>query len=315
MINKFYFVLLFFSFLSYSQIKGSKVIYLDSDERETSRGKHDYYFIIEAHSEKNNLFLGKTYYKSGKIKDSGTYLDSIGITKTGDFITYFENGNKAEEKIFSTNKLIGAYKSWYENGNPKLVGEYIYLDTIDKKDIKFKINQFWNENNIQTVTNGKGEYSETEYNGAVFHGKLNEGVRDGEWNGKDWDKNISYVEQYKNGQFIYGMSIDKKGRSKQYYQLFSPPYPKNGIEHFYQFVSENFIVPKSADNITGRMFFSFLVDEDGNVTKVKVIKSLGFGLDEEGKRVIRRYPDWVPGLIRGLPAKAMFSIPITIQAQ
>jgi protein TonB len=62
--------------------------------------------------------------------------------------------------------------------------------------------------------------------------------------------------------------------------------------------------------IQGRVFVTFVVEKDGRVTDVKVLRGIGGGCDEEAVRVIKNMPKWVPGKQRGKSVRVQFNMPI-----
>jgi protein TonB len=62
--------------------------------------------------------------------------------------------------------------------------------------------------------------------------------------------------------------------------------------------------------IEGKVFVEFIVDKDGKLTNIKVVRGIGGGCDEEAIRVISRMPNWKPGKQRGMPVKVRMIIPI-----
>ena len=90
------------------------------------------------------------------------------------------------------------------------------------------------------------------------------------------------------------------------------PEPVGGFEAFYAFVGEKTQYPKAAqiNNIEGRVFVQFIVDKDGSLTDLIVVKGVGFGLDEEALRVLSMAPKWTPGKQRGRPVKVKMTMPL-----
>jgi protein TonB len=62
--------------------------------------------------------------------------------------------------------------------------------------------------------------------------------------------------------------------------------------------------------IQGTVYVTFVVERNGNVTDVKVLRGIGGGCDEEAIRVIQAMPPWVPGKQRGKPVRVQFNMPI-----
>jgi len=70
-------------------------------------------------------------------------------------------------------------------------------------------------------------------------------------------------------------------------------------------------------NITGTVFITFVVEKDGSVSGVKVLRGVpgGPGLDAEAVRVITATPKWKPGQQNGQPVRVQYSIPIRFKLQ
>lgn len=93
-----------------------------------------------------------------------------------------------------------------------------------------------------------------------------------------------------------------------------PEYP-GGNEAMYKFIGRNLKYPKKArkEGIEGKVFIRFVVDKEGNVTKAKVIRGIGFGCDEEALRVVNKMPKWKPGMQRGKPVSVAFTLPFNFK--
>ncbi|MBX2899247.1 MAG: energy transducer TonB [Cyclobacteriaceae bacterium] len=89
--------------------------------------------------------------------------------------------------------------------------------------------------------------------------------------------------------------------------------PKGGRAAFYKYVGENIQYPAQARRmgIQGRVFVEFVVNKDGALTDVVVVKGIGAGCDEEALRIVKNAPAWNPGRQRGHAVKQRMVIPIT----
>ena len=90
------------------------------------------------------------------------------------------------------------------------------------------------------------------------------------------------------------------------------PEPIGGYGAFYKFVSDEVKYPNAARRMgtEGRVFVQFVVDKDGSITDIEVIKGIGVGCDEEAARVMALAPKWNPGKQRGREVKVRMVIPI-----
>ena len=95
-----------------------------------------------------------------------------------------------------------------------------------------------------------------------------------------------------------------------------PSFP-GGLEAFYRYVSQAVNYPQSAirRSISGKVFVEFVVDRDGSLSDLKVIKGIGGGCDEEALRVIKNSPRWNPGKQRGKAVRVRMVVPISFTLQ
>jgi periplasmic protein TonB len=91
--------------------------------------------------------------------------------------------------------------------------------------------------------------------------------------------------------------------------------PKGGYPAFYKFVSDKIKYPAQARRmgIEGKVFVEFVVNRDGSIVDVKVLKGIGAGCDEEALRIVQSAPAWTPGKQRGKPVRQKMVIPITFK--
>ena len=85
-----------------------------------------------------------------------------------------------------------------------------------------------------------------------------------------------------------------------------------GMAALGQYLSKNLRYPAAAQraNVAGRVFVSFVVNTDGSIQDVTVLKGLGFGTDEEAQRVVKSMPKWRPGKQSGRPVRVKYNLPI-----
>jgi len=95
-----------------------------------------------------------------------------------------------------------------------------------------------------------------------------------------------------------------------------PSFP-GGEKEMYRYIGKNIEYPRMAkeSGISGRVFVTFVVEKDGRVTDVKVLRGIGGGCDEEAVRVIKSMPRWKPGKQRGKPVRVQYRMPIKFTLQ
>lgn len=88
-----------------------------------------------------------------------------------------------------------------------------------------------------------------------------------------------------------------------------PEFP-GGLAKFYEFVSKNYRAPE--EEIAGKVMVQFVVEKDGSLTDIKVMRDLGYGTGAEAIRVLKKSPRWKPGIQNGRPVRVLYNLPISI---
>ena len=90
-----------------------------------------------------------------------------------------------------------------------------------------------------------------------------------------------------------------------------PSFP-GGIEKLYAFLSKNIKYPQMAKNngIQGKVFVQFVINKDGSIEDVKIVKGVHATINKEAKRVVKLMPNWFPGEQRGEAVKVRYTLPI-----
>ncbi len=89
-----------------------------------------------------------------------------------------------------------------------------------------------------------------------------------------------------------------------------PEFP-GGQEKFFKFVATNFVIPEDADQFV-KVFVSFIVEKDGSLTNIKVLRETGYGIGNEAVRVLKSSPKWKPAIHSGKPVRCSYTVPISI---
>ena len=95
-----------------------------------------------------------------------------------------------------------------------------------------------------------------------------------------------------------------------------PQFP-GGEKALMDFVANNVKYPEEAkdNNISGRVFVGFVIEKDGSVNEVKILRGIGGGCDEEAVRVIKAMPKWKPGKQKGKPVRVHYTMPFMFKLQ
>jgi hypothetical protein len=89
------------------------------------------------------------------------------------------------------------------------------------------------------------------------------------------------------------------------------PHFPSGLEKFYKFISKNFKVPNE-EGLVGKIFVTFVVEKNGSLSDIKVIRDMGYGTGKEAIRVLKRSPKWNAGEMNGKKVRVLYSLPISV---
>ncbi|AWH83722.1 hypothetical protein HYN59_00700 [Flavobacterium album] len=89
-----------------------------------------------------------------------------------------------------------------------------------------------------------------------------------------------------------------------------PEFP-GGVSEFYQYIIDNF-KPESKLKGVQKLYVYFVIEKDGSISIVKILKGLDEKNDENLIKVIQNSPKWSPGIQNGKPVRASFNLPLTI---
>ena len=94
----------------------------------------------------------------------------------------------------------------------------------------------------------------------------------------------------------------------------NPEFP-GGPAKLLEYIQKNLEYPKSArkNDIQGRVFVEFVIEEDGSVSNVRVLRGIGYGCDEEAVRLVYSLPKFKPGKQRGKPIRVAYTLPIVFK--
>ena len=95
-----------------------------------------------------------------------------------------------------------------------------------------------------------------------------------------------------------------------------PQFP-GGPSALFEYLSKNIKYPVVAEEngVQGRVIVTFVVERDGSITDVKVVKSVDPSLDKEAQRVVKSMPHWIPGKQNGSAVRVKYTVPVTFRLQ
>jgi antitoxin component YwqK of YwqJK toxin-antitoxin module len=307
---KLLFILFFV--LTSSQCSWSQNVYttyLDSTFTKVTKQDYAYYEIVRNYYDLIDEYTIELYYKSGQLKRTGVSSGRDTHRYNGYVTSYYEGGTM-QEKVFHKDGLpLNTHESWYENGLKRDQGVYVIDSSSKNMNRTLRIDQYWEENGTQLVTNGEGIYHEKS-NTISLKGTLKNGFKKDIWTGKDIRYKLTFKENYRNGNFISGISTDKDSVQRAYEKIMVNAAPKNGLQHFYGYVGRKFNTRNS--KYYGKIVLNFVINKDGDAENLIVYRSVNSELDNEAIRVVKAYKNWKNAVYRGIAVRQLYSLPILL---
>ncbi len=224
-------------------------------------------------------------------------LDDEGLSKNS-IGRYYENG----QVVVKINGKYGLYNSQGEILPPQYDAIYIYYDpVVVKENDKYEIYNFKGEK----ITSIPYDYIYIENNSQAL-------AETGEQSGyMDLDTG-KFVPDKKAGEEI---AFLKEIQEKKYEGVATARY-SDEKQTFTHYIAKTLVYPMSAENnnVEGKVTLQFIVEKDGSVSNISFSGLLyGYGLEEEGIRVLKESEKWIPATIEGKPVRSYFHLPISFK--
>lgn len=114
-----------------------------------------------------------------------------------------------------------------------------------------------------------------------------------------------------------GVVWDSLGIEQEFYSFETMPEFPGGVAAMFSFISNNMKYPRAAKrrNISGRVVIGFVIETDGRIVDVRVVRSAHELLDREGMRIVQQMPNWLPGRQDGEPVRVSYNLPLTFKLE
>lgn len=298
------------------------IYFLKNDGKQVStKDSADYIRIVSEPDSGSQLYNVKEFYANGKPKLFGKSSKIEYNVLEGQCVTYFHSGKRKQFANYKQGDLLGDVYNYYPNG--VLYSDFEYTQTftgggnsVGKAFVSYYLIKTCNDSlGKATVTDGNGHYIDysDDFKTIVEEGDVKNGESDGQWTGIVIEQDsLRFKDTYVNGRLIAGISTDKKGETYRYTQKQANPEFTGGETAFAHFLIRNIRYPDQAkeNNIQGKVYITFVVERDGEITEAKTVRSPSKEISDEGLRVINLSPKWVPGYLHGKPVRVQFTVPI-----
>lgn len=290
------------------------VYFLKNDGREVKlKDSADFIRIVREPDSGTVLFNVLEYYLNGNTKFLGKSSTVKPIKLEGMTVSFYPNKSRKQVAAYEKGKLTGDTYDYYPSG--KMYRVIAYESGYDKPWYERQtIKAAYDSIGTETVKEGNGHYVvfDDDYKNVDEAGDVKNGKRTGSWKGTTNKGKLTFTEDYADGKFIKGISIDEKGSTINYTIKEALPTFKGGESSFGNYLGQNIRYPSGAKdrNIQGRVILSFVIERDGSLTGIKILRSVDPEIDAEAVRVISQSPRWNPGLQHGVPVRVAYTMPI-----
>ncbi|WP_289662592.1 energy transducer TonB [Flavobacterium panacagri] len=91
-----------------------------------------------------------------------------------------------------------------------------------------------------------------------------------------------------------------------------PEFP-GGTQKFHQFIDENYKKPNKKPTPQGKVFATFIIEINGSLSDIKILRDIGYGTGEELVRVLKLSPKWKPGKLNHKEVRTLYSLVFPVQ--
>lgn len=101
------------------------------------------------------------------------------------------------------------------------------------------------------------------------------------------------------------------------FDIENPPQFPGGEAALMQFIGNNLMYPDTAreSNVEGLVVGTFIIDKEGKVTDITIVRDIGYGCGDELRRILMLLPRWKPGTANGYPVRVRYTLPVRFRLE
>src|SRR5687768_10148095 len=125
-------------------------------------------------------------------------------------------------------------------------------------------------------------------------------------------KHFILIFFFLNSIAVFSQTASPKDTIYKFEQVDKEPAFDGGQEQFKLYLQRNIKYPKESkkNGVEGRVFTQFVVEANGEITNIKILKGLDEYCDEEAVRILSKMPKWTPGQKNGRNVRTYFNLPL-----
>jgi TonB family protein len=123
---------------------------------------------------------------------------------------------------------------------------------------------------------------------------------------------VRSIDTYKGDSLNASAKVSEDAKDTTYIRCEEMPKFPGGEKNLFKFLRDNIKYPVLAreNGIQGRVYITFIVEKDGTINGIEIIRGVDESLDEESLRVVRLMPPWSQGMQDGNPVRVRYNLPI-----
>ena len=262
----------------------------------------------------------REYYKNGQIKLMGKsdpirekFKNGL-VSFSGSCIRYYPNGKRESITQYFENHKEGLECIYYPNGSIYFTIKH----SLSHRNFDDEI-QYWEcyDNTgamICSAGNGNWVVYDREYKNVLMSGKVKNGFREGEWDGKIINADsIKYVYKYEKGIVTSSIGYDKEGKPYPFALMNVAANYRGGFPTFINELNKYLKVPRGPDGKKiplSNIRISFIVEKDSTTSHVETLGIMNQDLDKALAEALSNCRDWTPTRFYGIPYRTRVILPL-----
>jgi TonB family protein len=286
-----------FILITTSALFGQRTALFDHHEKLVTVASEAYY-VRQVGSIEDTIFVVADSYTSGQRKYVGLThepdlaLEEFNYPKEGEYFTYNDSNKVVKLELYSQGKKQGDQYSFKEDGS---ISAWSYY----KDDQVYYHSLYYDSGAIEDSISYDYSQEKVRMQRLCYH-------RNGQ---------PERIELLEDDELIESTCYNDKGEEKAYVPYEEMPEFPGGVEGLQKYLAKALRYPNAAQKrgIQGRVYVQFVVDVNGRVENVKILRSVHPDLDEESLRVVNKMPDWKPGKRKGISVRVSYTVPLAFK--
>lgn len=285
---------------------------------ETKNPEEAHYYREISLAENSQVQVIEKYIENNKTKLIGTFPSFKDRIFIGQKLQAYEDGKIKSKEFFSHDGvLIDTALYYHPSGKLRIAYQYPYKTEKNATTVTDTLILAYSDSlGNRTLFNGNGYAELLSSNKTIERGNFENHKKTGRWSGEFMNSKYTFEETYDKGKLINGYSKDSLDNEIPYdnSNFMKPPEYPNGINALRVFIANSYQYPREAiqNRVKGTVKVSFIINQEGQMVDMKVEEDLGYGTGAEALRVLKRAKKWTPGIMRGVPVRVVYSLPIRL---